>query len=130
MASPSGWLRASRSLPLPRGIVLALPAVTLIVLTRTNTASVNPNGELHASPRPASRHVRAESVLGRRIGGPFDDGVGGPGGWWILDEPELHVQTDVLVPDLPLQSLWAELDDPARRAAPSQALVDERRSGR
>jgi len=57
-------------------------------------------GELHASPRPASRHVRAGSVLGRRIGGPFDDGVGGPGGWWILDEPELHVDADVLVPDL------------------------------
>ena len=57
-------------------------------------------GELHASPRPASRHVRAGSVLGRRIGGPFDDGVGGPGGWWILDEPELHFETDVLVPDL------------------------------
>lgn len=58
------------------------------------------NGELHASPRPASRHARAHSVLGRRIGGPFDDGVGGPGGWWILDEPELHLGGDVLVPDL------------------------------
>jgi Uma2 family endonuclease len=58
------------------------------------------NGELHASPRPALRHVRAGSVLGRKIGGPYDDGVGGPGGWWVLDEPELHLGEDVLVPDL------------------------------
>lgn len=32
--------------------------------------------------------------------GPFDDGRGGPGGWWIVDEPELHFGEDVLVPDL------------------------------
>jgi Uma2 family endonuclease len=58
------------------------------------------NGELHASPRPAVRHVRAGSVLGRKVGGPYDDGIGGPGGWWILDEPELHLKENVLVPDL------------------------------
>jgi len=27
-------------------------------------------------------------------------GRGGPGGWILLDEPELHLQADVLVPDL------------------------------
>lgn len=58
------------------------------------------DGELHSSPRPAPRHAVSGSVLGRRIGGPFDDGIGGPGGWWILDEPELHLGEDVLVPDL------------------------------
>jgi hypothetical protein len=31
---------------------------------------------------------------------PFDRGSGGPGGWWILDEPELHLDADILVPDL------------------------------
>lgn len=56
--------------------------------------------ELIASPRPALSHVRAASVLGTDIGGPFDRGRGGPGGWWILDEPELHLGADVLVPDL------------------------------
>ena len=40
------------------------------------------------------------SALGVEIGGPFDSGRGGPGGWWILDEPELHLGADVLVPDL------------------------------
>ena len=58
------------------------------------------NGELHASPRPASPHTRASSSLGVRLGGPFDHGIGGPGGWWILDEPELHFERDIVVPDL------------------------------
>lgn len=57
-------------------------------------------GDLYASPRPAVLHARAASKLGSRIGGPFDDGIGGPGGWVILDEPELHIDGQVLVPDL------------------------------
>jgi Uma2 family endonuclease len=58
------------------------------------------NGELHASPRPAPAHAIAGSSLGVVIGGPYSHGRGGPGGWWILDEPELHLGPDVLVPDL------------------------------
>jgi Uma2 family endonuclease len=58
------------------------------------------NGVLHAHPRPASRHARASSILGVKLGSPFDLGDGGPGGWIILDEPELHLGADVLVPDL------------------------------
>ncbi|MEL6344143.1 MAG: Uma2 family endonuclease [Myxococcota bacterium] len=58
------------------------------------------NGTLHASPRPASRHALVASTLGMDLGGPFNRGRGGPGGWWILDEPELHLGGDVLVPDL------------------------------
>lgn len=57
-------------------------------------------GELYVSPRPAPRHARAGSSLGIVIGGPFDRGLGGPGGWSILDEPELHLGRHVLVPDL------------------------------
>jgi Uma2 family endonuclease len=58
------------------------------------------DGNLYATPRPALPHARASSVLGMELGGPFDRGRGGPGGWWILDEPELHLGKDVLVPDL------------------------------
>ena len=58
------------------------------------------NGELIVNPRPAAPHARAASVLGVQLGGPFDLGQGGPGGWIILDEPELHLDDDVLVPDL------------------------------
>lgn len=58
------------------------------------------DGELFASPRPAPRHLRAQSVLGGELNQRFDRGDGGPGGWWILDEPELHFGRDVLVPDI------------------------------
>jgi Uma2 family endonuclease len=57
------------------------------------------NGELHASPRPAPRHASAGSVVGGRLVQPFHEGRGGPGGWWILYEPELHLARDVVVPD-------------------------------
>lgn len=56
-------------------------------------------GELHVSPRPTPRHAIASSAIGGELH-PFDRGRGGPGGWWILDEPELHLGGDVLVPDL------------------------------
>jgi Uma2 family endonuclease len=58
------------------------------------------DGELHVSPRPAPRHADASSGLGGALRNPFDRGRGGPGGWRILDEPELHLTADVLVPDL------------------------------
>jgi Uma2 family endonuclease len=58
------------------------------------------DGELYASPRPALRHTRAITILGAEIVNPFDRGRGGPGGWWILNEPELHLHADVVVPDL------------------------------
>lgn len=57
-------------------------------------------GALVTSPRPASPHAHAASVLGMDIGNPFHRGRGGPGGWWILDEPELHLGEDIVVPDL------------------------------
>jgi Uma2 family endonuclease len=59
-------------------------------------------GVLQTHPRPAPRHALASSVLGGRIGRAFHEGDGGPGGWWILDEPELHLLdgAEVVVPDL------------------------------
>ena len=60
------------------------------------------DGELFLSPRPARPHTNVASNLGILIGGPFKFGRGGPGGWVILDEPELHLgsRPDKLVPDL------------------------------
>jgi Uma2 family endonuclease len=58
------------------------------------------DGELYASPRPAPRHARATTALSGELHEPFDRGRGGPGGWWLLFEPELHLGSDVLVPDL------------------------------
>ncbi len=58
------------------------------------------DGELFLSPRPALPHAVAASRLGIHVGGPFDRGIGGPGGWVIVDEPELHFGDHVIVPDL------------------------------
>ena len=58
------------------------------------------DGELHTSPRPAPRHADAATGLGGALRGPFDRGRGGPGGWRILGEPELHLGRDVVVPDI------------------------------
>ena len=60
-------------------------------------------GELIVTPRPASPHAHAASMIGVDVGGPFSRDTGSPGrpgGWWILDEPELHLHGDVVVPDL------------------------------
>ena len=58
------------------------------------------DGTLHTHPRPAMPHARAASALGSKIGGPFDYDSGGPGGWWIVGEPELHLGEAIVVPDL------------------------------
>lgn len=57
-------------------------------------------GELHLQPRLAKPHAAAATALGEELGPPFKRGRGGPGGWVILDEPELHLGADILVPDL------------------------------
>lgn len=57
-------------------------------------------GELYVSPRPAIPHAVATTELLGELRGPFGRGQGGPGGWRLLIEPELHLGEDVLVPDL------------------------------
>lgn len=59
------------------------------------------HGQLIALPRPAPKHALASSAIGEEIMGPYHkQRGGGPGGWWILDEPELHLNPHILVPDL------------------------------
>ena len=57
-------------------------------------------GRLHLHPRPALPHAAAASALAAELVPPFKRGKGGPGGWIILFEPELHLDEDILVPDL------------------------------
>jgi Uma2 family endonuclease len=59
-------------------------------------------GDLHLMPRPRRAHLRVASGLGSFLFGVFQVGAGGPGGWTILDEPELHLgpEPDIVVPDL------------------------------
>lgn len=93
-------------------------------------------GRLITHPRPAPKHARAYSSLGVEIGNSFDRGRNGPGGWWILDEPELHLDRDILVPDLAgwrrsrmpalPETAWFELppDWVCEILSPSTAKVD------
>ena len=55
---------------------------------------------LHTHPRPAPKHAEAATTLGEELGPPFKRGRGGPGGWLILYEPEVHLGAHVIVPDL------------------------------
>lgn len=93
-------------------------------------------GELYASPRPVFRHLHVASRLGTLLGPPFDLGRAGPGGWWFMDEPELHFGYDVVVPDLagwrrervpePLDVPWTTVapDWICEVLSPSTHLVD------
>ncbi|MBF0226818.1 MAG: Uma2 family endonuclease [Desulfobacterales bacterium] len=62
------------------------------------------DGELYVMPRPAPKHCNTASSLGIVIGYYYKIGMnGGTGGWWILDEPEIHfsdLKEDFIVPDI------------------------------
>lgn len=58
------------------------------------------DGVLETHPRPVPKHAVSAARLGMSLGGPFDLGSGGPGGWLFMVEPELHLGHDVVVPDL------------------------------
>ena len=82
------------------------------------------DGELITTPRPASPHAQAASVIGQDLG-PFHrkpGRPGGPGGWWVLDEPELHFADDVVVPDL---AAWRHERMPSIPAVPYLELAPD-----
>lgn len=58
------------------------------------------DGELFLHPRPAKPHTLTSSALQAQIHMAFQLGRGGPGGWWIFHEPEIHTGPQVLVPDV------------------------------
>lgn len=94
---------AARHLP-PNPQTLRPPSCADIEALPPHVVGEILGGELVVSPRPWPRHARAASVLGALIGPPYGLGRGGPGGWQILDEPELSLgidrRFDPVVPDL------------------------------
>jgi Uma2 family endonuclease len=58
------------------------------------------DGALESHPRPAPRHALAASSMGVELSNSFHSGRGGPGGWIIIDEPEIHLGPHIVVPDL------------------------------
>lgn len=65
--------------------LLAVPAPLVAEIIR---------GTLITMPRPRIRHARASSQLGGELHG-F-----GAAGWVLVDEPELHLGEEIVVPDL------------------------------
>jgi Uma2 family endonuclease len=71
-----------------------------VLASPSNVVAEVVHGVLYQSPRPATPHAAAASALGEELGPPFKRGRGGPGGWIILDEPEVHLGEQIVVPDL------------------------------
>lgn len=49
------------------------------------------DGVLYTMPRPRALHQRIGKQIARKLSDPYEDGLGGPGGWWILPEPGIEV---------------------------------------
>ena len=58
------------------------------------------DGMLYINPRPPTLQALAKTRLVAGLGHAFGFGRGGPGGWLIMHEPELHLGEDILVPDV------------------------------
>lgn len=58
------------------------------------------DGELFVRPRLAGPHALGATALGASLVPKMQFGEGGPGGWWILSEPEVHVVEHLVVPDI------------------------------
>jgi Uma2 family endonuclease len=59
------------------------------------------DGEIVAHARPAAAHLEASTVLGALLVPPFQLGLGGgPGGWVILGEPGIRFGDEYRIPDL------------------------------
>lgn len=57
-------------------------------------------GELRLSPRPGGAATAVASSVCCELGPPFQRARGGPGGWLIFFEPEIHLAGEIVVPDV------------------------------
>jgi Uma2 family endonuclease len=93
-----------------------------VVATPAHRVAELIHGVLHTQPRPAGPHAAAATALGEELGPPFKRGRGGPGGWILLYEPEVHLGEHVLVPDL---GGWRRQRMPAITDAPYFTLAPD-----
>jgi Uma2 family endonuclease len=80
------------------------------------------DGVMYLSPRPALEHALATGELFSDLDGAFSKARGGPGGWWILFEPELHLGEDIVVPDI---AGWRRSRMPSKPAGPFGTLAPD-----
>jgi hypothetical protein len=58
------------------------------------------DGVLYTQAQPRARHQFASGGIVVDLTQAYDKRRGGRGGWWFLQEPELHFRKNVLIPDL------------------------------
>lgn len=111
---------------MPDSVVQSRPRATYADLCRVPDAKVAEliDGVLFVSPRPATAHAHTASELGADLIPAFHGLAprSGPGGWWILPEPELHFGDDVLVPDL---AGWRHARVPVLRNVAAMTVVPD-----
>lgn len=57
------------------------------------------DGELYTWPRPRARHGTAQTRILIDVGGKY--GIGHkPDAWWLITEPEVHLGSNAVVPDI------------------------------
>ncbi|HEV3193905.1 MAG TPA: Uma2 family endonuclease [Polyangiaceae bacterium] len=81
------------------------------------------DGVLHTRPRPRAPHATLEGAIGDGLRNPFHRGRGGPGGWWILQEPGIELpDAPEMAPDL---AGWRRERMPSLPATGSLHLVPD-----
>jgi Uma2 family endonuclease len=59
------------------------------------------DGVLYTMTKPRMRHQRTTARICGKLSDPFDEGNGGPGGWWIVAEPGIELpNTPEISPDV------------------------------
>jgi Uma2 family endonuclease len=58
------------------------------------------DGELSLTPMPSKQQIHTGTKLANAVVAAYHFGTKGPGGWIILDEPDLAFGEDILVPEL------------------------------
>lgn len=79
------------------------------------------DGEIVETQRPGIPHVIVTSNLGTLLGAWFRFGIGGPGGWRILDEPGIRFGNQMRIPDL---AGWRAERFPAMHEGPMVVMPD------
>ncbi len=79
------------------------------------------DGEIVEVQRPDYPHIAATSDLGGLLCAWFRFGIGGPGGWVILDEPRISFGDELRVPDL---AGWRRERFSAPRTGPLAVIPD------
>jgi Uma2 family endonuclease len=82
------------------------------------------SGVLHTFPRPRPRHQNAGTETSAVLRGPYQHGRGGPGGWWILNEPGISLReldVEEIAPDV---AGWRKARLPALPDGPIEIAPD------